>query len=257
MDEDTDEEMDTGNTDPLKMTYRELQKACKDAGLPARGKTSLLREMLLAFNRDPDAARQAYCSEKTKKNTDDWIDWRHSDAREILIEDMEPRGWLYCVDGENDEEDIWIVYNTYRESEESREAFRDVPFEQFKEKFYDAVGQAAKRRARSAKEEEWLEHDRRLHPRETHNQRGEPVFDLDTDAKVQLREDVKNKLHKRLKPMELQWLREVYQKYSLDIFRHRIYQEIRRQKYLNYLEKKRIEKKESRKASRKTKSNSD
>ena len=65
-------------------------------------------------------------------------------------------------------------------------------------------------------------------------------------AKLQLREDIKNGLHNEMTPKELWNLRpELYKKFKLDKFRPRIYQEIRGNKCLNYLEKKRTEKRDA------------
>jgi hypothetical protein len=136
-----------------------------------------------------------------------------------LWEDLEPGGWLYGMDDEYDAKEVYDAYQS-RQLE-----FEEVPFEQFKEIYNKATKQAAKRRARSAKEEEWLQKDRILHPRQSHNHRGEPVFDMDIEAKEQLREDIKNKLHKQMTPMELWKSRDLYAKYKLDRFRPRIYQE--------------------------------
>ena len=148
-----------------------------------------------------------------------------------MLADLEHGGWLYDV-----QEDAAVVYAIYKHRDP---CFRDVPFDQFSVRYSEATKAAAKRRERSAQEAAWLEHDRRLHPRQTHNGRGEPVFDMD-EAKTYLRADIKAKLHKQMTPEELWESRpEVYKKFKLDIFRQRIYQEIRRNKYLNYLEKKR------------------
>ena len=82
--------------------------------------------------------------------------------------------------------------------------------------------------------------DREIHPRQTHNHRGEPVFDMD-QAKDELREDVKNGVHLKMTPEELWSSKDVYQKFDKDIFRPRIYQEVRRAKMINYMEEKRVE----------------
>ncbi len=216
------------------MSYRELQKKCKSLGLPAKGKTDVLRKQLEDYYKDPEGTLKQMAKEKQKKDRG-WIDWRNSAAREIMMEDLEPGGWLY---GEDDL-DAKLVYDVYKSRQEE---FSDVPFDQFEVRYNDATKKAAKRRARSALEEEYLRHDRQLYPRKSHNQRGEPVFDMDTEAKMQLREDVKNKLHKSMSPMELHELRTCYMKYKLCIFRPRIYQEVRRIKFLNHLEKQRKKK---------------
>jgi len=219
--------------DPSSVNYRELQKACKFLGLPAGGKANALRNMLEEYFKDPHATLQKFAHKKTTK--EGWVDWKNHAAREILLEDLEPGGWLHTLEND-DKDEAKDVYEIYKNRQEE---FADVPFDQFKAAYKEATKRATKRRARSAQEAEWLEHDRLLHPRQDHNQRGEPVFDMDIEAKTQLREDVNNKLHKQMKPVELWESRDVYSKYKLDIFRPRIYQEIRRKKYLNYLEKKR------------------
>lgn len=150
------------------------------------------------------------------------------------MEDLEPGGWLYDLD-----EEARVVFDSYKAK---LEEFQDVPFDQFEVRYKEATKKAAKRRARSAEEEVWLVRDRLLHPRQSHNHRGEPVFDMDIPAKEQLREDVKNKLHKRMTPSELWEYRDVYTKYKLNKFRPRIYQEIRRCKMLNWLDKQRRKK---------------
>ena len=222
------------------MTYRQLQKACKEAGLPARGKTDVLRKNLEDYLKDPAEALSRLG--KVVKEKDAWVKWKEHPAREIFNIDIEQGGWLYG----KDDEDARDVYEIYKEREP--EAFKDVPFDQFKENFDTTMKKAAKRRARSAEELEFMRHDRILHPRQTHNQRGEPVFDMDEEAKQQLREDIENKVHKGMKPSELHALRPVYQRYELHIFRPRIYQEIRRKKFINYLNKKRTEKRDAYKA---------
>jgi hypothetical protein len=233
-----DDPMDVDPQDPSSMNYRQLQAACKEAGLPGRGKTEELRKNLVDFAKDPqETLERLRCEKKQqkKKNKDNgWIDWVNSAAREILLEDLEQNGWLYGEDL-----DAKVVYDIYKTKQEE---FEYVVFDQFEVRYNEAIKRAAKRRARSAQEEEWLERDRLLYPRKSHNQRGEPVFDMDTEAKEQLQEDVANQVYRQMEPMVLWQFRAVYRKYSLHIFRPRIYQEIRRIKFINYLEKKRTEK---------------
>ena len=152
------------------------------------------------------------------------------------MEDIEPGGWLYG----KDDEDPRTVFEIYQSQHDE---FKNVSFEQFEKRFDEAIKKAAKRRARSAEEEEFLRHDRLLHPRQSHNHRGEPVFDMDIDAKEQLQYDIEIGLHKQLKPEELWEFRPaIYKKYKLELFRPRIYQAIRKAKFINWLEKKRNEK---------------
>lgn len=151
-----------------------------------------------------------------------------------MLEDLEPGGWLY----DEEDADPVVLYSVYRHQHEE---FQDVPFDQFKVRLNEYRKQTEKRRARSKQEEEWMVHDRQIHPRQSHNHRGEPVFDLD-EAKTLLRGDIENGLHKTMTPMELRESRTAYQKFTINKFRPRIYQEIRRNKYMTYLDHKRTEK---------------
>ena len=91
---------------------------------------------------------------------------------------------------------------------------------------------------RSKIEYGWFEQYRELHPRQLRNERGELVFDLHA-AKDLLRADVKAGKQAPLVPSEFQGTRTEYEEFDADIFRQRIYQEERYQKYLNWLESKR------------------
>ena len=226
--------------DPRNWTYRQVQKALKDIGLKATGKDHELRKRLDDYLNNPDevlrhAEEEREAAEKAKAKKKGWIDWRNSAAREILMEDLEQGGWLYGKD-DMDAKEVFDIYQA------KQEEFQEVPFSQFQYRYDAAIDKAKKRRERSAQEEEWMRHDRLIYPRQTHNHRGEPVFDVDIKAKEQLRQDVKDKLHEVMYPSEIWQLRSVYQKYRLEVFRFRIYQEIRRNKFLNFLEYKRTKK---------------
>ena len=84
-------------------------------------------------------------------------------------------------------------------------------------------------------------HDRVLFPRKLKNQRGELVFDLHP-AKLLLRQDIEEKKHIGKTPRELWNARIEYQQFKPSIFTHRIYQEIRRVKMVNFLNQQREEK---------------
>ena len=223
------------------MSCRELQKACKQLGMPSGEKAEVLRKNLADYAVDPEGTlkniHQLKMSKPERTRKDGWVNWKSHAAREILMEDLEPGGWLHG----KDDEDAKCVCGVYQSRQDE---FKHILFEQFEVRYNEAIKKAAKRRARSAEEEEFLKHDRLLHPRQSHNHRGEPVFDMDIEAKEQLQDDIKQKLHKELTPMELWELRPAYQKYKLDKFRPRIYQAIRKQKFINWLEKKRTEKRD-------------
>jgi hypothetical protein len=88
---------------------------------------------------------------------------------------------------------------------------------------------------RSSAELQALNKDRKLYPRQSHNHRGEPVFDL-SPAKALLREDVKNKLHTTMSSSELRATSPEYMCFKPKKFKDRIPQEVKTQKFLHHLE---------------------
>jgi hypothetical protein len=162
-----------------------------------------------------------------------WINWGTSLAKKIIMLDLE-EGILALNEEDMSAEEAW---KTYRHMAE----FESIVFDQFKAKLADNREQVQALANRSAKEEYWMSHDRLLHPRQMHNDRGEPVFDLSV-AKLLLREDVIANRHVAMKPSEFQRTRTEYMAYKPRIFKDRIYQEVRRKKYLYYLELKRTRK---------------
>jgi hypothetical protein len=69
-----------------------------------------------------------------------------------------------------------------------------VVFDQFKERLQDHRKQVQDQTAGATQEEEALEHDRGIFPRQTRNHRGEPVFDV-SNAKMLLRGGVVDGKH--------------------------------------------------------------
>jgi hypothetical protein len=148
---------DPATLNPNTMGYRELQKACKAIGLPANGKAKALRKAIQDYVNDPTGLiERLRLAKEEKKNRENqakalWVDWINHAAREILMEDLERGGWLYDLD-----EDARVVFDIYKTKQEE---FKDIQFDQFEVRFKEATKKAAKRRARSAEEEEWLERD--------------------------------------------------------------------------------------------------
>jgi hypothetical protein len=162
------------------------------------------------------------------------FDWRNSKARMILISDLEST-LLPLHDNEMSAEVAWNqVYKTMVE-------FENVPFDLFAARLKDHRKQVNARLATSLAEEQALAHDRRLYPRQTHNHRGEPVFDL-SPAKEYLREDVKNKVHTTMSSLAFQESRPEYRGFKRSKFRDRIPQEVKREKFVNYLDSQRSKK---------------
>jgi hypothetical protein len=79
-----------------------------------------------------------------------------------------------------------------------------------------------------------------VNPSKLVNERGGVVFSQHWRATMKkLRKDVKKGRHLRMTPSQLQARRKVYHPYKKRIFKERMYQEVRRQKFFAYLEWKR------------------
>ena len=163
------------------------------------------------------------------------VKWRYSAAREILQEDFFTEGGFLFKNALS-VEDAFDFYN-----QKYPHFFSQIPWEQFKNNYKRYEKQCNERNIRSFKEDIYLKHDRKINPTKTHNAKGEPKFDLHP-AKPLLIEDIKNKLHERMTPSELRKTRPEYQAFVNKIFKERIYQIVRTQKYYNYREDKRTEK---------------
>ena len=155
-----------------------------------------------------------------------WVDWRVSAARAILVRDLEPGGLLHNMDVVP----AAHLFKFYKNLPE----FADVPFDQFKERLKDHRKQSNDAKALVERDHKAQQVDRRVHPRKDRNCRGELVFDIHP-AKYLLRMDVANGVHLKLKPMALRKTRPAYMEFKPEIFKFRIYQEVRRVRYFNYL----------------------
>lgn len=161
--------------------------------------------------------------------------WRTSKAKLILVADLESK-LLPLHETEMSAEVAWN--KIYKDLPD----FKDVvTFDQFRKYLNDHRKQVKKRFTHTEIQEEALAHDRKLYRRRTHNDRGELVFDFST-AKALLQLDVKNKLHTFLSSSELQATRPEYGLFKKSKFKERIVQEVRRQKFLHYLDAKRSKK---------------
>ena len=158
-----------------------------------------------------------------------WIEWRNCPAREILIQDLGPGGPLHNRDHILAEE-IFVYYK-------QTPAFKDIVLDQFKAHLKDHRRAAGELLHRSMQEQQYFEHDLPLYPRQTHNERGQLVFDL-SSAKMLLREDIKQNLHITKYPTaaKLKESRIEYKPFGSKKFSDRIRQEVKRNKYFHYLE---------------------
>lgn len=176
-----------------------------------------------------------------KTRREGWVDWRNHPAKEIIQNDFLVGGIFYEALKENKEIDLKVLFLTYTKSHPN--IFEEVQFSQFQARVNDYVTRFKVGHQRSIDEEAWMAHDRSLHPRQVRNTRGELVFDLH-QGKQLLRDDVKNGRHIGVLPRVFRMSRPEYCEFPEDIFRQRIYQEIRFRKYCNHLEDQRKKKQE-------------
>ena len=172
-----------------------------------------------------------------------WVNWRNCPAREVLLQDLEPGGLLHDMDHVGAD----VLFHFYKLMPQ----FNDVGFDQFKARLADHRKQSWKKHELASRDEDACAHDRRLFPPEYRDSRGKLKFDLHP-AKALLRKDVTEKVHLGMKPSELRKTRMEYQEFDAKTFKDQIYQEVRRQKYLNHLAIERENKKAAKKQSNNT-----
>jgi hypothetical protein len=116
---------------------------------------------------------------------------------------------------------------------------------QFEDQLEKHRQQLDQKMERAMEEEIALAHDRELHPRQTHNRRGELVFDM-TDAKELLRDDVANDMHNLMTSSDLRLTSEQYKQFEPKYFKERVAQAVRLQKYIFYRDFKRVQERKKR-----------
>ena len=165
-----------------------------------------------------------------------WIDWRNSKARLIVMEDL-AMGIIPLGESECTAKEAWDAwFSNLAEFIEEK-----VTYSQFEPRFKDHRKQITTKKLRSMHEMQAFLYHRQLHPQQTHDHRGKPIFDVHA-AKPLLQEDVRMKRHMSMSPMTLRASRKEYSDFELGIFRQHIYQEVRRQKFVYFLNVKRAEK---------------
>jgi hypothetical protein len=165
-----------------------------------------------------------------QKKEEKFVNWIKCPGRGIMLEDLEPGGLLEDH-LHRPAEALWRFYKTLPE-------FAGVPFAQFKKQLDLYVVNVGYGKEMSERDAKALRHDRAIHTRRPRNQRGELVFDMHF-AKDLLRRDVKDGKHLTMEPSALRRTRPAYMEFSQTVFRHRIYQEVRRNKFLHHLDLKR------------------
>lgn len=175
-----------------------------------------------------------------RRTKTDWIDWRKSEAREVILDDLESGRLPLDADVVSAEEAWEEMYFPMPE-------FQNIMFSQFKARLKDHRKQVLRRKGSHEVFLEAFRHDMELRrqgflPGERpYDQRGELMF-VHSAAQPYLKQDVSDELHKNMTSEELHESRGEYMEWPLYHFRRRLRQEISTQKYLYYLEWKRAQK---------------
>ena len=176
----------------------------------------------------PRKTKKQKTDEEAKKKKKKWADSR---ARLRILDDLDDNS-LPLYKKELSAEDTWnLVYKDLPE-------FSEVEFERFRDRLRDHRRQVIKRKNKCSMELEAYLHDRNLYPRQEIDRDGCTVFDISA-AKKLLEQDVKEKKHLSMSRAALQASREEYMEYPAHKFKERIYQAVKREKFINYLEDKR------------------
>ena len=170
------------------------------------------------------------------------INWRSSAAKQILMDHLE-QGILPLYEEHCSVAAAWNFYKALPE-------FKNVHFEQFQRQLKAHRKQVICRKERVGHQEAALIQFRDKNPRKTHNHRGEPVFDMMPGKKL-LRQDIKDGRHLRMKLNDLRESREEFQVLTPLKLKERVSREIRRQKYIHFLELKTEKEQQKRKTQQK------
>jgi hypothetical protein len=158
-------------------------------------------------------------------NKEGKVKWITCPARQVILDDLHREALGRDVSAE-------AAFKFYKKMPE----FEGVGFEQFKARLADHRKQATKQWLLNAEEEKAFKRDMKLYQNSrTRNKQGKLIFDA-SPAKLLLREDVKDKKHERVLPSQFQASRPEYKLFDSKTFRHLIYQEIRRQKFIFHCE---------------------
>lgn len=112
---------------------------------------------------------------------------------------------------------------------------------QFLANFPENKKQMTAKKKKSMADYESMRHHLHINPQKKHNAKGELIFSAHPAQKL-LRQDIKNSVHEGKTPHALRLTRPEYQQFSIQVFRQRIYQEIRRAKFVNHMNQERLKK---------------
>lgn len=127
--------------------------------------------------------------------------------------------------------DVILQTATPEDAYKSRPIYmKTMDFKSFKSRFLSMVGIVAKKKERAKEDAEDLAHDLLLHPRPTHNARGEPEWNLHEAADL-LIYDLDNGMYPDNTPEAIYNSRLQYKDFTLSTFRGHMHQELHTRKW--------------------------
>lgn len=170
----------------------------------------------------------------------DWIDWRKSAARQVILDDL--------ADGRLPiDADVVTAEEAWEEMYFILPEFQNVVFSQFKARLKDHRKQVGRRAGATDtfllafRHDQDLQRNGYLRGGGRYDHRGRPIF-YRSAAMPLLRQDVIDEKHKEMTTEELHALRDEYEEWDIETFRRRLRQEVATQKWLYYLDWKRAQK---------------
>ena len=188
---------------------------------------------------DKTLPKREKAANKTKKKKEKaakrlgWIKWRTCKFKAIILNDLVD-GRLPIDNKLMTAESAWELH--YKNLSVVLE--EKVLFDQFKERLQDHRKQMGKNATRAASDKIAARRSRKLFCRKERNKRNELVFCIHPANKL-LRADIEAGHDLGKSPIEFQSSRKEYQEFSARKFKHRIYQEIKYQKFMKHLEERR------------------
>ena len=110
---------------------------------------------------------------------DDWINWRASETRVIILRDL-ANGILPLTEDELNAVEAWEQYYKHLD----KVVQEGVVYSQFEARLKDHRAKMGAEFQRAKEEKAALEHDRALFPRQTRNHQGKLVFDMHPAKKL-------------------------------------------------------------------------
>lgn len=148
--------------------------------------------------------------------------WLTSEGRKLLLQDLRHG----AITPDMDYETVFEMRTEYEVGESREEAKR-----LFENRLKSAREILRQKDVRAAQELALLKEDRKVKPAPKFNHRGEPRWE-GSDAQKQLKKDVSEGKHLKMKPKEFKDSNHVYKEFGLDTIRGHITQEERLLKFL-------------------------